>query len=627
MSTNTSTPKLKAVNDFVIKFANVNGSGSASANSMFAKAIFRMGIPVSPRNLFPSNIQGAPTWYEVRVSEAGYLGRRGDFVDMIIAMNPQSFQQDVDNLLPGGYILYDNTKYINEQKIRDDINWLGIPLTEITVREYENPKQRFLFKNIIYVGALAALLDIDLSILKDNISSQFIGKEKLIAPNYHALDLGFNYAKQHFQCPLGIRLEARDLLGDSILIDGNTAAGIGCVYAGATVVGWYPITPSTSLIEAFEKYCNIHRVEDETGKASFAIIQAEDELSAIGITVGANWNGARAFTATSGPGISLMNEILGLAYYAEVPTVLFNIQRGGPSTGMPTRTQQSDITSCAYASHGDTKHVLLFPADPAECFEMAADSFDLAERLQTPIIIMSDLELGMNSWVSSPLIWDDKREYDRGKVLSEEDLNEMEHFGRYQDLDGDGITYRTIPGVHPEKGSFFTRGSSHNAMAAYSESSEEYVKNMNRLLLKFKTAADMVPGPAFGQTNANNDYGVIHFGTSSLVMEEAIDQLKSKGLTLDTMRLRAFPFAPSVYDFIAAHKKVFVVEQNINGQMRGLLISEGNLDSAKLTSVLHFDGMPITSVFVSETIADDLIPEALSKAINQLSSEHAKEIS
>lgn len=600
----SSVNNIKAVNDFVIKFANVNGSGSASANSMFAKAIFRMGIPVSPRNLFPSNIQGAPTWYEVRVSEAGYLGRRGDSVDLIVAMNPQSFRQDVDNLLPGGYLVYDSTKYINHEIYRDDINWLGIPLTEITVREYEDPKQRFLFKNIIYVGALSALLDIDLSILKDNISNQFKGKEKLIAPNHKALDLGFNYAKKHFQCPLDIRLEARDLLGDSILIDGNTAAGIGCVYAGATVVGWYPITPSTSLIEAFEKYCNKLRLDEETGKKNFAIIQAEDELSAIGITIGANWNGARAFTATSGPGISLMTEILGLAYYAEVPLVLFNIQRGGPSTGMPTRTQQSDITSCAYASHGDTKHILLFPSDPAECFEMAAESFDLAERLQTPIIIMSDLELGMNSWVSRPMIWDDKREYDRGKVLSSEDLAAMERFGRYQDVDGDGITYRTIPGVHPDKGSFFTRGSSHNTMAAYSESSPEYVKNMQRLLLKFKTAADLVPSPEFSGEGA--DYGVIHFGTTSLVMQEAVDQLAENGITLDTMRIRAFPFAESIFDFIQAHKKVYVVEQNINGQLRSLLINEGNLDSAKLSPLLHFDGMPITATFVSDSIADDL---------------------
>ncbi len=598
--------KIKATNDFVIKFANVNGSGSASANFLFARAIFRMGVPVSPRNLFPSNIQGLPTWYEVRISEAGYLGRRGDLVDFIVAMNPQSFQQDVDSLMPGGYLLYDDSKYIDHRNYRDDINWIGIPLTDICASVYTSPKQRQLFKNIVYVGALSALLNIDFEVLNELIAEQFVGKEKLIEPNVLALDLGYQYASKHFQCPLDIRLETRDLLQDKILMDGNTAAGIGCVYAGATVVGWYPITPSTSVIEAFEKYCNKLRIDEETGKKNFAIIQAEDELSAIGMVVGANWNGARAFTATSGPGISLMTEMLGLAFYAEVPVVIFNVQRGGPSTGMPTRTQQSDLLSCAYASHGDTKQVLLFPADPTECFEMAADAFDLAERLQTPVIVMSDLELGMNNWATPALKWDDSRIYDRGKVLSAEDLENIEQFGRYEDVDGDGIAQRTIPGVHPDKGSYFTRGSSHNAKAAYSESSKDYVENMTRLTNKFKTAADLVPAPIIKKTDSDNLYGVIYFGTTDLVMEEAIEQLKEYDVNLDAMRLKGFPFSDTVYDFINSHLKVYVIEQNRDGQMRTLIINEGDIGPAKLASLLHYDGMPITASFVTESIAADL---------------------
>lgn len=596
----------KTINEFVVKFANVNGSGSASANSMFAKAIFRMGIPVSPRNVFPSNIQGLPTWFEVRVSEVGYLGRRGELVDLIVAMNPQSFQRDVDSLVPGGYLFYDSSKYINRASYRPDINWIGIPLTEICAREFANPKQRLLFKNIVYVGALAALLNIDISILENLISEQFASKTKLIEPNVHALQLGYKEASKVHQCPLDIHLQSRDLLGDKILVDGNTAAGIGCVYAGATVAGWYPITPSTSLIEAFEKYCNKYRTDEITGKNKFAIIQAEDELSAIGMVVGANWNGARAFTATSGPGISLMCEILGLAYFAEVPVVLFDIQRGGPSTGMPTRTQQSDILTCAYASHGDTKHVLLFPADPTECFDMAVKAFDLAERLQTPVIIMSDLELGMNSWVSPPLAWDDSKIYDRGKVLSADDLDKIDRFGRYEDVDGDGITYRTIPGTHPDKGAYFTRGSSHNSMAAYSESSQDYVENMDRLTAKFKTAASLVPEPLCLESNANNLYGVIYFGTTDLVMQEAIDQLKEHDVALDGMCIKAFPFNSMVTEFINAHLKVYVVEQNRDGQMRSLLINEAGIAPDKIVSVLHFDGMPITATFVSDSIAKDL---------------------
>ncbi len=599
----------KAVNEFVIKFANVNGSGSASANSMFAKSIFRMGIPVSPRNLFPSNIQGLPTWFEVRVSEKGYLGRRGHQVDMVVAMNPQTFGQDVDDLVSGGYIFYDSSRFVDHNNYRADIQWIGVPLTEIAAREYTNPKHRLLFKNIIYVGALAALLNIDLEVLKTLIEEQFAKKEKLIAPNINALTVGYQYASKNFNCPLDIHLQERDLIGDCILVDGNTAAGLGCVYAGATVVGWYPITPSTSLVEAFEKYCNLLRI-DESGKKNFAIIQAEDELSAIGMTVGANWNGARGFTATSGPGISLMTEILGLAFFAEIPVVLFNVQRGGPSTGMPTRTQQSDLISCAYASHGDTKHVLFFPANPTECFEMAACAFDLAERLQTPVIVMSDLELGMNQWVSAPLVWSDSRTYDRGKVLRAKELESLKHFGRYGDVDGDGIGYRTIPGEHPDKGAYFTRGSSHNADALYSESSKDYVDNMNRLNVKFKTAASLVPVPIIKLEGEDNQYGIIYFGTTSEVIEEALDQLSvllsNTAIKIDSLQIRAFPFPEAIYDFINAHEKVYVVEQNRDGQMRTLLITEGDMVPAKIKSLAHFDGLPITATFVSEAVAKDI---------------------
>ena len=460
---------IEAVNEFVIRFANVNGTGSASANAMFAKSIFRMGVPVSPKNIFPSNIQGLPTWYEVRVSEKNYLGRRGG-VDIAVAINPQSMAQDIGDLNPGGFFIYDNTKALDLRLHRDDVNLIGLPLTDICRREYTQARQRQLFKNVIYVGALAALLDIEFSVLKDLVGAQFKGKDKLIASNIHALELGYKYAQGNFSCPLSIRLERRDLIGDRVMLEGNDALALGAVYGGATVVPWYPLTPSTSVIEGFEKYAKRLRIDPGSGDRRFCVAQAEDELAAIGMVIGASWNGARSFTATSGPGLSLMSEFLGLAYFAEVPAVLFDIQRAGPSTGMPTRTQQSDIFAAAYASHGDSKHVLLIPADPKECFDMSADSFDLAERLQTPVIVMSDLDLGMNDNLCAPLEWDDNREYDRGKVLTAEDLDNMsERYGRYLDVDGDGICYRTLPGTHPEKGAFFTRGTSRNEYAVYTE--------------------------------------------------------------------------------------------------------------------------------------------------------------
>jgi len=593
------------VNDFVIKFANVNGTGSASANHLFAKSIFRLGIPVSPRNVFPSNIQGLPTWYEVRVNENGYLGRK-DAVDIMVAMNAQSFLDDVNSVEPGGHLLYDSTKAIDTAQYRSDINWIGIPITEICLREFSNPKQRQLFKNIVYVGALIALLDIEFSVVKDLVKDQFAGKEKLITPNVFALELGCQWVKENIPCPLNIQVKRLDKLNGSILIDGNEAAGLGCVYAGATVAAWYPITPSTSLVDGYSKYCERLRIDPGSGKKKFAIVQAEDELSAIGMVIGANWNGARAFTATSGPGLSLMSEFLGLAYYAEVPVVLFDVQRGGPSTGMPTRTQQSDLLAAAYASHGDNKHILLFPANPNESFQMAVAAFDIAERFQTPVIPMLDLELGMNDWTTNKFEWDDSTRYDRGKVLSADDLDALDDWGRYKDVDGDGIGYRTYPGTHPDKGAFLTRGTSHDAYARYSEKGSDYVEGMERLLRKFDFAAEVLPAPVIKPSEQNSLYGVIYYGTTDPAMDAALDLLKEQGIELDALRVRAFPFSNDVFSFIEHHKRVFVVEQNRDGQMRTLMINEGDIDPGKLDAVLYYAGMPITATFIADTIIGKL---------------------
>ena len=593
---------IQGVNDFVIRFANVNGTGSASANNMFAKAIFRMGIPVSPKNIFPSNIQGLPTWYEVRVSERGYTGRRGG-VDAVVSMNPQSMAKDIREIESGGYCIYDSTKPLDLRLMREDVHFIGLPLTEICRNEYSQARQRQLFKNVIYVGALAALLDIEFDVLRDLVGEQFKGKEKLIAPNVHALEMGYQYAVEHFDCPLGIRVARRDAVGGRILIEGNAALALGAIYGGATVAGWYPITPSTSVVEEFEKYCNRLRIDPGSGLKKFAIAQAEDELAAIGLAIGACWNGARAFTATSGPGLSLMSEFLGLAYFAEVPVVLFDIQRAGPSTGMPTRTQQSDVLAAAYASHGDTKQVLLFPATPRECFDMGALSFDLADRLQTPVILLSDLDLGMNDNLSEPLAWDDTRVYDRGKVLNAEQLeNSEERFGRYLDVDGDGICFRTYPGTHPSKGSFFTRGTSRDEYAVYTEDGDAYRRNMERLLVKWETAKTLVPAPELVSAAATTPEAVLFFGTSTAAALEALDLLAEEGLLFDGLRVRAFPFSSEVTDFIDAHERVFVIEQNRDGQLRKLLIAECDLAPGKLHSVNCFDGMPITARFIRDAI-------------------------
>ena len=595
------------LNDFVIRFANVNGTGSASANTMFAKAIFRMGIPVSPKNIFPSNIQGLPTWYEVRVSEKGYLGRR-EGIDLMLSVNPQSIPKDIANVKPGGYFLYDSTKDLHKDLLRDDIHFLGVPMMQLCMDKFADPRQRQLLKNMVYVGAIAALIDIEVPVLHQIITEQFKGKEKLITANFEALEMGIQYAQEHFQCPFPhLRVERRDNVGDWILMDGNSACGLGAVYAGATVLAWYPITPSPSLADAFGKYAKKLRVDPHTGKNNYAIVQAEDELAAIGMVIGANWNGARSFTATSGPGISLMSEFLGLAYFAEIPTVLVDVQRGGPSTGMPTRTQQSDLIAAAYASHGDTKQVLLFPSTPAECFEHMTTAFDLAEQLQTPVLVMTDLDLGMNDNMSPPLHWDDNKVYQRGKVLDAEALEKIERFGRYLDVDGDGITYRTIPGTHPTKGSFFTRGTSRDEYATYTEEGPAYVRNMDKLARKWETAKTYVPAPEFYQQEKQSNVGMIFFGTTTYAALEAKDLLEEQGIPLDVMRVKAFPFSDAVKTFIDEHERVFVVEQNRDAQFKSLLINELGTDSSDLYSILNYDGFPITADLIRQKIFKNLV--------------------
>lgn len=587
------------INDFVVKFANVNGSGSASANGMFAKSILRMGVPVAARNIFPSNIQGLPTWFEVRITEAGHLGRRGG-VDLMVAMNPQTWDRDVAEIESGGYLFYDSTKPLPPGRFREDITVLGVPLTAMCNDRYQLPRERQLFKNVVYLGALAGLLGIDPAVIETILSEQFAGRQKLIDANVEALHLGVTYVKTTYQ-PLRLQVRKADKVGDRIYVEGNAASALGAVYGGATVCAWYPITPSTSVAEAFTGYCENLRT-DPDGKARYAIVQAEDEIASIGIVVGAGWNGARAFTCTSGPGISLMTEFIGLSYFAEIPAVIFDVQRGGPSTGMPTRTQQADLIGAAYAGHGDTKHPMLLPADPGECFEMGALAFDLADRLQTTIFVMLDLDIGMNEWLTKPFAWDDARQLDRGKVMTHDELEAGADFGRYKDVDGDGIPYRTYPGVHPNKGAYFTRGTSRNPYARYSEEGAVYVDNMQRLLRKFETAKALIPAPVVRQAKRKTKDGVIYFGSSTPSMLEALDHLEGQGRHLDAMRVRGLPFSDEVYDFVAAHDRVFVVEQNRDAQLRTLLVNEGEIDPAKLAPVLHYDGTPITARFIAGEI-------------------------
>jgi len=594
---------MSGINDFVVRFATVNGSGSASANTMFAKTLFRMGIPISPKNIFPSNIQGLATWYEVRVSEKGYTGRRAG-VDMMVAMNPQSFAEDMASVLPGGYLMYDSS--MPRLWSREDIVVLPIPIAQICARKWSDPRQRQLFKNMVYVGALTALMSIDMAVLEGVVKDQLRGKDKLVAPNLEAVQLGRDYAFEHFQCPLALSVRPANGTKGKILITGNEAAGLGAVFAGASVCAWYPITPSTSLVESFEKHARRYRV-DKDGNKLFGIVQAEDELAAIGVVIGASWNGARSFTATSGPGISLMSEFLGLAYFAEIPVVLFNVQRGGPSTGMPTRTQQSDIFSCAYASHGDTKHVLLFPADPNECFSLGAEAFDYAERLQTPVIVMSDLDIGMNDWVVDKLAWDDAHVFDRGKVLDAAGLDAAKSWGRYQDPDGDGIPYRTLPGTHPSKGAFFTRGTSHDENARYTEDGTIHARVIDRIAEKFDTAAAILPKPETTWRDPQGAIGLICFGGTKPAVVEALDRLAEDGVKINMLRIKAFPFSQEIARFCEEHERVLVVEQNRDAQMKKLIMIEAGVPQAKLGSILCYAGTPLAAEEVIEGVRREIL--------------------
>ncbi len=599
------------VNDFVIKIATVNGTGSASANTLLMKSIFRSGIPVMGKNYFPSNIQGLPTWYEIRVTRDAYVARSGR-VDIMVAMNAETYAKDVKEVAPGGYLIFDSTWPRPALLKREDITVLGVPLARMCNENFNGVRTRILMKNICYAGVLVALLDLDLERIRELLAQTYAKKPQLVDSNMKAIQLGFDHAKAHFTCPLPLRVEPMNGTAGNILIDGNTAAGLGCLFAGATVAAWYPITPSTSLMDAFKAFCDRTRVDAATGAKNFAFIQAEDELAAIGMVIGASWNGARAFTATSGPGISLMNEFIGLAYYAEVPAVIFDIQRVGPSTGMPTRTQQCDVMAAAYASHGDTRHVCLYPSNPEECFYMAVQAFDLAERLQTPVLVLSDLDIGMNDWMCRDLKWDDAYKPDRGKMLTAEEIAKLEKFHRYFDKDGDGIAYRTLPGVSP-KAAYFTRGSGHNQYGAYTEDSAEYQIVLDRLLKKWTTAKKLMPRAVIDAT-AGSDVGIVSLGSCDGAIREAIDVLKTHGVSVNYMRVRSFPFTEDVERFLANHRVLFVVEQNRDAQFRSLLTLETAVEKSKLRSLLHYSGLPISSSFIVEGVLDEARPRSAQPA-------------
>ena len=598
------------VNDFVIKIATVNGTGSASANGLLMKAIFRSGVPVVGKNYFPSNIQGMPTWYEIRVSRDGYRARAGQ-VDIMVALNAETYIRDLQDVASGGFFIYDSTWPRPALLKREDVTVLGVPLARLCNESFQGVRTRILMKNICYAGALAALCDIDLEVIRALLAETYAKKPQLVESNMKAIQLGYDYARGHFACPLPLRLEKMNATAGQIVIDGNTAAGLGCVYAGATVGGWYPITPSTSLMDAFKSFAEKLRVDPVSGRRNFLMIQAEDELAAIGMVIGAAWNGARAFTATSGPGLSLMQEFLGLAYYTEIPVVLWDVQRVGPSTGMPTRTQQCDLMSAAYASHGDTRHVCLYPADPKECFEFAPVAFDLAERLQTPVMVMTDLDIGMNDWVCPEFKWDDAYQPDRGKVITAEELAKIERFYRYFDHDGDGIPQRSLPGLAP-KAAYFTRGSGHTQYGGYTEDSREYQIVLDRLKKKSVTAARIAPRPVID--SHDNRIGIVAIGSSDGAVQEAVAKLHARGVHVDTLRIRAFPFHEDVERFLAAHPLIFVVDQNREAQLRALLTLETQVEKARLRSILHYNGLPITAAAVIEGVLSEVEPQARSAA-------------
>jgi len=593
--------KVNIVNDFSIQIATVNGSGSQSANSVLLRSIFRMGIPVSGKNLFPSNIAGLPTWYTIRASKDGYVARKKE-IDILIAMNPETSREDMLSLPPGAVAIYEETA--NLKQFRDDVICYPVPFDKLTAAACPEAKLRKLVKNMIYVGVAAQLLKMDMTAVEAALRKQFAKKVKAADLNWGAVQTGYDYAAATFTQQAPFVLEPMNKTAGKIIIDGNAAAALGCIFAGCTVAMWYPITPSSSLVENFIEYAKRYRVEAD-GKATFAIVQAEDELAAIGAVFGAGWAGARAMTATSGPGISLMAEFAGLGYYAELPGVIFDVQRTGPSTGMPTRNQQGDLLSVAFLSHGDTKHVMLIPGSVTECYEMAQAAFDLAEQLQTPIFVMSDLDLGMNNWMSEPFVYPDKP-LNRGKVLSAEELTRLGGFARYKDVDGDGVGYRTLPGTDSPLAAYFTRGSGHNEKAQYTERPDDYYNNMERLSKKFETARSMVPRPEVVQTGKTK-IGLIAFGTSDYAVRESRDQLgKEYGLDTDYLRLRAYPFSREVHDFVSSHERVYVIEQNRDAQMLSLLKLDLKAEEiVKLRSIRHFNGLPIDA----RSVTDDLVTQ------------------
>ena len=589
------------LNDFALKVGTVNGTGSASANSLLLQALFRMGIPVSGKNVFPSNIQGLPTWYEIRVNKDGYTARSPDF-DLMVAMNPQSLARDIAEVSAGGWVLYDSTKDLDDELLRDDVTFLGIPLARMCAENFDKARERILMKNIGYVGALVALLDIEVDVVRGMLEEKFSHKPALIDSNFKAIRMGREYAEKHWQCPLPIRVQRMDETRNCVMVTGNAATALGCVYAGCTVGAWYPITPATSVMDGFQEYCERFRVDPETGKNNFCIIQAEDELAAAGMVIGANWMGARSFTPTSGAGIDLMSEFIGLAYYAEVPSVFVDVQRTGPSTGMPTRTQQGDLILTAYASHGDTKHIALYPANPKECFEFAVASFDLAERFQTPVFLVSDLDIGMNDWMIPRLEWDDTYRPDRGKVLTADELEKAKSFSRYLDVDGDGIPYRTLPGEHP-RGAYFTRGSGHDKHGKYTEDSDAYLEVVDRIARKIESAADHVPAPEIHKVEgAKARYGIVSIGGAHWAVLEARDELLAEGVDVDYLRVRGFPFNETVDRFLAEHETVFVVEQNRDAQLRMMLALETSCPKAKMVSVKYYGGQPLSKGHVLDGI-------------------------
>ena len=588
------------INDFALRIGTVNGTGSASANSLLMQTIFRMGIPVSGKNIFPSNIQGLPTWYEIRVSKDGYTARPPE-IDLVVALNTATYAKDVATVRKGGYLLYDSSWPLEPDLVREGITILGVPFGKMCVEAFEKDRDRTLLRNIAYAGALAALLSIDLKVIDEALNEKFGKKKALLEANYKAIRMGYDYVKGNFDCPLPFHLAPMNATSGHVLMDGNTASALGAIYAGATVGAWYPITPATSLMEAFKEFCERYRVDPATKEKKFCIIQAEDELSAAGMVIGASWAGARAFTSTAGPGISLMEEFIGLAYYTETPAVFFDVQRTGPSTGMPTRTQQADLMSLAYASHGDTKHIVLFPCSPEECFYLAVQAFDIAERFQTPVFVASDLDIGMNDWMVKRLTWDDGFTPDRGKVLGAKELEKIEKFSRYLDVDGDGVTYRTIPGEHP-KGAFFSRGSGHDKYGQYTEESDAYKDVMDRIARKFETAAKSLPAPQIHKQKGAK-VGIISLGGCHAAVLEAVDHLREKGIIADYLRVRSFPFAASVHDFLKSHETIFVVEQNRDAQLRALLTIETGFPRDAMHAVLDYAGLPLTAKVVVEAVS------------------------